>query len=433
MATLGVWMNGLHAAEWTQARGAHQLIYNPAWVRSPAGRALSLSLPFTPDNVPHRGDVVANYFDNLLPDSDGIRMRLRSHFGTDSTSAFDLLRAIGRDCVGAIQLLPEGREPVGWNRIDAEPLTEREAERAIDGMLSGRRVLGQEDEGAFRISIAGAQEKIAFLWHEGKWCRPRGATPTTHILKLPLGTIGALQMDMHDSVENEWLCLKLLAGFGLPAPDCEIVQFGARRALAVQRFDRAWQDERWIARLPQEDFCQAMGLPSGKKYESEGGPGMKTIIGILDAGSRAMEDKRTFVKAQVLFWMLAATDGHAKNFSLFHERRGTHRMTPLYDILSAWPIMGRGPNKLDPHKAELAMAVRSKNAHRKLKDIRPRHWDAVTKMAGLGEAAPLLHEIVQQTPRAIEVVMQKLPPRFPAVVRDKVVEGLQRTASELRP
>ena len=95
--------------------------------------------------------------------------------------------------------------------------------------------------------------------------------------------------------------------------------------------------------------------------------------------------------------------------------------------------MGQGHNKLGPHKAELAMAVRSKNARWKLKDIRPRHWDAVTKMAGLGEAAPLLHEIVQQTPRAIEVVMQKLPPRFPAVVRDKVVDGLQRTASELRP
>ncbi len=432
MATLGVWMNGLRVADWTQSRGTNVLTYDPAWVQSPAGRALSLSLPFTPGNVPHRGDVVANYFDNLLPDSDRIRSRLRTHFGTDSTGAFDLLRAIGRDCVGAVQLLPEDEDPTGWNRVDAEPLTEAEAERAIDAMLSGGRVLGQEDETPFRISIAGAQEKIAFLRHRNKWCRPRGATPTTHILKLPLGRVGALQMDMQDSVENEWFCLNLLAAYGLPVPACEIVQFGARRGLAVERFDRAWQqNNRWIARLPQEDFCQALGLPSVKKYEAEGGPGIKQILGVLDAGSRAIYDKRTFVKTQVLFWMLAATDGHAKNFSLFHERGGTHRMTPLYDVLSAWPIMGRGQNKLDPHKAELAMAVRGKNAHWKLKEIKPRHWDAVTKLAGLGDAAPLLHEIVQQTPRALASVRKKLPARFPANVSDSIAEAVQRSASDL--
>lgn len=295
---------------------------------------------------------------------DRIRSRLRSRFGTVSTEAFDLLSAIGRDCVGAIQLLPPDTEPKGWDRIEAEPLSEQEAEQAINAMLAGGRALGQGEEEGFRISLAGAQEKIAFRKHEGQWCRPRGATPTTHIIKLSLGRIGALQMDMKDSVENEWLCMKLFAAFGLPVPDCEIVQFGERRTLAVARFDRAWQTKnRWIARLPQEDFCQAMGLPSTRKYESDGGPGMKDVIRILDAGSRAEADKRAFVKAQILFWLLAATDGHAKNFSLFHERGGTHRLTPFYDVLSAWPIMGSGANQWDRHKAKLAMAVRSRNAH----------------------------------------------------------------------
>lgn len=431
MSTLIVWMNGLHAASWTHARGGHELRYEPSWLVSPAGRALSLSLPFTPGNVAHRGAVVANYFDNLLPDSERIRARLRTKFGTGSTEAFDLLTAIGRDCVGAIQLLPPEQGPRGWNRIEAEPLTEAAAEHAIDVMLSGGRALGQEDESDFRISIAGAQEKIAFLRHNGRWCRPLGATPTTHIIKLPLGRIGALQMDMQDSVENEWLCLRLMAAFGFEVPACEIVQFGARKALAVERFDRSLQSGGWIARLPQEDLCQALGLPSAQKYESDGGPGMKDILAILDAGVRASDDKRAFVKAQILFWLLAATDGHAKNFSLFHERGGTHRLTPFYDVLSAWPIMGRGANQLDPHKAKLAMAVRSKNAHWKLNDIKPRHWDAVARMAGLGDAAPLLHEIARTTPGAITAVNRQLPRNFPGVVRDRIFEGIERGVARL--
>lgn len=161
MATLHVWMNGLHAATWVHTRGSHRLQYEATWLQSPAGRPFSLSLPFTPGNVAHQGEVVANYFDNLLPDSDRIRSRIRSRFGTESTEAFALLTAIGRDCVGAIQLLPPGEEPVGWDRIEADPLTAREAEQEIDAMLSGGRTLGQEEGGAFRISLAGAQEKIA--------------------------------------------------------------------------------------------------------------------------------------------------------------------------------------------------------------------------------------------------------------------------------
>ncbi|MBI4625424.1 MAG: type II toxin-antitoxin system HipA family toxin [Verrucomicrobia bacterium] len=430
-STLSIWMNGLRVGTWTQVRGTHRLQYEPGWVQSPAGRALSLSLPFTPGNAAHRGDVVANYFDNLLPDSDTIRSRLRSRFSTSSTGAFDLLTAIGRDCVGAVQLLPEDETPAGFDRIEAAPLTDEGVERQIAASLSGARVLGREEAGDFRISIAGAQEKTALLFHRGKWCRPLGATPTTHILKLPLGLIGHLQVDLQNSVENEWLCLRLMRAFGLPTASGEMVEFGARRVLAVERFDRASQPAGWIARLPQEDFCQALGLPGSKKYESDGGPGMREILRVLDTSVRATEDKRAFVKAQIVFWLLAATDGHAKNFSIFHERGGTCRLTPFYDVLSAWPIIGRGPNHLDWHKARLAMAVRSKNAHWKLGEIKARHWDAVARAAGLGSAGPLLQEIATQMPRAIESVNRQIPPKFPAAVHDKIFTGLQRTAAQL--
>ena len=430
-STLVIWMNGMHVGTWTQTRGTHALEYDPAWVESPAGRALSLSLPFTPANTAHRGAVVANFFDNLLPDSDAIRSRIRSKFATPSTEAFDLLTAIGRDCVGAVQLLPEGQEPLGFDRVEAEPLTVAGVEQAIAAALSGARSLGQQEAADFRVSLAGAQEKTALLFHRGKWSRPLGATPTTHILKLPLGFVGHLQMDMRDSVENEWLCSRLMQAFGLGTASCEILEFGNRKVLAVERFDRESQPGGWIARLPQEDFCQALGLPSTKRYEADGGPGMRDILRVLDSSARAVEDKRAFARAQIVFWVLAAVDGHAKNFSIFHERGGSYRLTPFYDVLSAWPIIGRGPGKLDSHKAKLAMAVRSKNAHWKLNEIRVRHWDAVTRAAGLGSATSLLQEIVTQTPRVIETVTRLMPARFPAAVQDKIFGNLQRTATGL--
>ncbi len=430
-SSLVIWMNGVQAGVWTQTRGTHLLQYDPAWMNSPVGRALSLSLPFTPANVPHRGAIVANFFDNLLPDSDAIRSRIRSKFATRSTEAFDLLAAIGRDCVGAIQLLPEGREPVGFNRIEGEPMTDTQVERAIAASLSGGRALGWEETEDFRISLAGAQEKTAFLYHRGKWCRPLGATPTTHIFKLPLGLIGHLQMDMGDSVENEWLCSHLMQAFGLDTASCKVIKFGNRKVLAVERFDRAHQAGGWIARLPQEDFCQALGLAGTKKYESEGGPGMREILRVLDGSSRAAGDKEAFVKAQMVFWMLAAVDGHARNYSIRHERGGSYRLTPFYDVLSAWPIIGRGANKLDVHKARLAMAVRTKNAHWKLNEIKARHWDVVARAAGLGSATSLLREIVTQTPRVLETVARKIPAHFPTIVRDKIFGGLQKTVKEV--
>jgi serine/threonine-protein kinase HipA len=429
---LGIWMNGLRVGTWSVVRGTHRLQYDPDWVESPAGRALSLSLPFTPGNVPHTGDVVRNYFDNLLPDSDAIRSRIRSRFGTSSTEAFDLLTAIGRDCIGAVQLLPKAETPVGFDRIDAEPLTDAEVEQLIGASLSGARVLGQEEPDDFRISLAGAQEKTALLFDRGRLCRPRGATPTTHILKLPLGLIGHMQVDMRGSLENEWLCMQVMREFGLQVPDCEILEFGSRRVLAVERFDRARQTGGWIARLPQEDFCQALGLSSSLKYQSDGGPGMRDILRVLEASEHAHDDMRAFMKAQVVFWLLAAPDGHAKNFSLFHERGGRYRLTPFYDVLSAWPIIGTGANQLDWHKVKLAMAVRSKNPHWKLSEIKARHWIETGKRCGIADMPAILADLVTRAPAVIEQVQAAIPKGFPAKIADAILAGVRTSSMRLR-
>ncbi|AVR87915.1 type II toxin-antitoxin system HipA family toxin [Thauera aromatica] len=426
---LNAWINGRLVGQWRlPARGATEFQYERDWVASPEGRPLSLSLPFTLDNLPLRGDAVRNYFDNLLPDSDRIRTRLQSRFRTDSTGAFDLLQAIGRDCVGAVQLLPDDVEPGGVFRIDVEPLDDAGIERILKGTVSPNKLLGQAaaDDGDFRISIAGAQEKTALTRHDGRWCRPLGATPTTHIFKLPLGLVGNRQADMRTSVENEWLCAQVLAGFGLPVAACEIQRFGDQKVLIVERFDRrlASSGSYWL-RLPQEDFCQATGTPPGAKYESDGGPGLVDLARILQQSEAREADLKTLFTAQLLFWMLAATDGHAKNFSLFLLPGGRYRLTPLYDVLSAWPVAGTGPNQLDYEKLRLAMAVRGKNTHYRLRDIQRRHFNDMAQKCGLGrDMEHLIDELVSRTSHVLEALSRALPPDFPADVFDAVANSL---------
>ncbi|MDO9160259.1 MAG: HipA domain-containing protein, partial [Burkholderiaceae bacterium] len=152
-----------------------------------------------------------------------------------------------------------------------------------------------------------------------------GATPTTHILKPPIGVTPGRNLDLSLSMENEWLCCQIARELGLPTAPCHIEDFGQRRALVVQRFDRAWHPDGWIVRLPQEDFCEARGVASSQKYEHQGGPGIDACLDVLKGGEAFDADARNFLCAQLLFWFLAAIDGHAKNFSLFVLPGGRYR------------------------------------------------------------------------------------------------------------
>src|SRR3990172_335618 len=254
---LAIWVNGKRAGEWLiPTRGDEWLQYDAAWIQSDEGRPLSLSLAFNLDNSPIKGAAVHNYFDNLLPDSEAIRQRLQTKFRTESQSAFDLLVAIGRDCVGAIQLLPPDEPPVDVHEIAAQPLSEKEIEAALIQTTSSTALRSLDDDD-FRISIAGAQEKSAFLLHQGRWCKPLGTTPTTHIFKLPLGLVGGIQADMSQSLENEWLCSRIVSAYGMPIARTEMKTFASQKVLIVERFDRQLDSSgRYWLRLIQEDFCQ---------------------------------------------------------------------------------------------------------------------------------------------------------------------------------
>lgn len=439
---LGLWMNGSFVGTWSlQPSMGEVLQYDSDWVSSERGRPLSISLPFTPGNGPHRGGAVRTYFENLLPDSDVIRQRIARRFRTNSTDAFSLLAEIGRDCVGALQIMPDGVAPIHVKSVQATALSDAEIARLLSGVVT-QEPMGTSgfDDDDFRISIAGAQEKTALLRFEERWCRPHAGTPTSHIFKLPVGLVGNMRFDLSESVENEWLCSEILAAFGLPVARTEPLQFEGSKVLAVERFDRAWSknenEPTWLMRLPQEDMCQATGTPPYLKYEADGGPGFARIMSLLETSRHAEQDRRVFFQSQVLFWMLCATDGHAKNFSLFMHPGGSYSLTPLYDVLSAYPILGEGPDKLSPFRAKMAMAVRSKNPHWLMRDIQRRHWLAVGHRYGVisahGQSAErVVDELIALTPEVIKSVRAKLPLDFSAVLAERILGGLQTSADKL--
>ena len=437
--SLSVWTNGQKIGLWRlPARGDMELTYDLQWMAAPSGRPLSLSLPYTLDGSPLKGARVSNFFENLLPDSDVIRRRLATRFRTASIGAFDLLQAIGRDCVGAVQLLAEDEQPVGYDVIEGTPLTDDDVEQHLARVVApvgfGLRAL--EEENDFRISLAGAQEKSALLWHDGRWMRPHGATPTTHIMKLPLGLVGNSKVNLSTSVENEWLSMNIMQAYGLPTASCEVLTFGRQRVLSVKRFDRQLHSSgKWLMRLPQEDFCQALGVAPHLKYEADGGPGIRSIAAVLRNSFNSVEDLRTFVAAQIIFWMLAAPDGHAKNFSLQLLAGGAYRLTPLYDVMSIWPVEGpgQGQGQWSWHKAKMAMALPGKNRHYHMKDIQRRHFNGLGVLCGLGtDAEPLIRQIVSSTECVIQEVSARLPQDFNLHVADTVFNGLQRAAAKLQ-
>lgn len=433
--TLALWANGTYVGRWTiAARGNMELQYDPAWRASGLGRPLSLSLPFGLGDEPLKGPAVEHYFDNLLPDSPAIRKRVAERFRTGSVEAFDLLSAIGRDCVGALQFLPEGAAPVGHDRVEGVEVDEAAIERHLLEVVTPDRFGAARDpDDDFRISLAGAQEKDAFLHWNGRWMKPRGATPTTHIFKLPLGLVGGRQADFSTSVDNEWLCLKLLAAYGLPVPKAEIASFGPQRVLVVERFDRVVSgDGQRLLRLVQEDFCQATGTSPLVKYEAEGGPGLGVLFNLLQQSVNAERDLHTLMASQLLFWMLRAPDGHAKNFSIHLLPGGRYRLTPLYDVMSAYPVMGDGPNQWSPRELKLAMALVGKNRHFVAEHIQRRHFNSTAKRFGYGETTePLIQELIERTPGVIDEVQRALPPGFSNEVAVKVLSGLQTAARAL--
>jgi serine/threonine-protein kinase HipA len=406
---LNVYLNGRPVGRLQRAAsGAIDFQYDPEWLQWENAIPVSLSLPLREDRF--IGDPVFAVFDNLLPDNDGIRARLAEKAGAEGDDAYSLLAAVGRDCVGALQFLPDGEEQGASGAVSGRRVSDGEIAKIIANLA--RNPLGISDDEEFRISIAGAQEKTALLFWKKRWHVPHGTTATTHILKPQLGKLPN-GIDMSQSVENEHLCLRIVDALGIPAAASEIVDFDDRRVLVVERFDRLWTRDKRLLRIPQEDMCQALSVPPSRKYEADGGPGILRIAELLKGSDTPEQDRLMFLKAQVVFWLLAAIDGHAKNFSIRLASGGRFQLTPLYDVMSAQPALDA--NQIRHNKTKLAMAV-GDNRHYVVKQIAPRQFAQTGALCGLPskEVIRMLQELVDTGAAAINDAIGGLPEDFPA-------------------
>ena len=425
-APLDVYMNRRKVGQYFRdPDGAFAFTYAPEWLAWENTLPISRSLPLRAER--YVGQPVIAVFENLLPDSDDIRRRVAERVGAEGVDAYSLLARIGRDCVGALQFLAEGEEPGDNRMLTGEPLSDAQIAAMLKDL--GRTPLGIRAERDFRISVAGAQEKTALLFHDGQWVEPTGTTPTTHILKPAIGTLPN-GMDLTDSVENEHFCLRLMAAFGLPVARTEITTFAGTKALVIERFDRLRARDGRLIRLPQEDCCQALSVPPTRKYQSEGGPGIVEICGLLQGSDEPQRDRANFLKATILFWLIGATDGHAKNFSIALMPGGRFVMTPLYDVLTVQPSLDAGQLQIKDMK--LAMRA-GKSRHYKVSEIQGRHFVETGLAAGFSreQVANIFTEIHTRAEQAFATALADMPAGFPGVLFDSVKRGFDQRLPRL--
>lgn len=384
---LNVYQNGDKVGALTrESSGAIYFQYDAEWLNNPDGTQVSLSLPLS--ETRYSGTEVMAVFDNLLPDSENVRQQIAERTHANGRDPYSLLEAIGRDCVGALQFLPDDQEPDAPGTVKARQLADSEIGALLRNLH--HTPLGLSTNKDFRFSVAGAQEKTTLLFWKNRWHLPVGATATTHILKPQIGKLQS-GLDLTRSVENEHLCMTLLKFLGLPVADTRIVDFDGVRALTVQRFDRWWKDKKALLRRPQEDCLQALGVPSSRKYESDGGPGITEVMQLLNSSETPLADQVLFMKTQICFWLIAATDGHAKNFSIFLGPGGRFALTPVYDVMSAQPLYtARQMTKKD---MKLAMCF-GRNRHYNIDTITRRHFYESAEMCNM--ASSRIDEIIEE-------------------------------------
>lgn len=433
-APLDVYVNNRLAGHLLkEAGGAISYRYSEEWHDWENKFPISLSLPLTGST--YRGAIVDAVFANLLPDNPDIRRKVAERTGAAGIDAWSLLEEVGRDCVGAMQFLPEGERPDALGVVRGEPVSDEQIERLLANL--GTVPLGIDPEHAFRISVAGAQEKTALTHHKGQWILPSGTTPTTHILKPQIGTIPTPvgSIDMNASVDNEHYCLVLLDKFGLDVARTEITTFGERRVLVVERFDRLWRSDGSLLRLPQEDFCQALGVPSSRKYQStveghKNGPGVLDIMKLLLESDRPNKDRTDFFASQIIFWLIGATDGHAKNFSVFLLPGGRFRLTPFYDVLTVQTAfdLHQIPNK------DFRTAMSVGRGKYKILEISGRHFVETGRKAGLGPTAisRTITDVIDHAPVALEAALLQMPGDFPENIHWSVAAAVTGRLDQLK-
>lgn len=374
---LNVWFaDRLVGYLWRNSVGAIGFRYEPDWIDS-GGFAVSLTLPIShTEDFLAEDSVAHHFFANLLPEGGA-----REHIVRDlkiSNSDFDLLRAIGGECAGALSILPVEHHPSGNRSYRALP--DKELARLI--AQRGQIYAAWPKKKRPRLSLAGAQDKCPVLIRNGNYFLPEGEAPSSHILKFEL-------TDYSHLPAYETFTSNLARNIGLPVIDIELHSSEGHFFAQVERYDRIMDEHGEVQRLHQEDFCQALGYGHEKKYQDSGGPGFAECYHLLqDVSTDPAFDAQNLLRWQIFNVLAGNSDGHAKNLSLLYLQNGEIRLSPFYDL-----VCTRAIERIDYH---LAFAV---GGQRDPGQISTTNWDTLASQCDLGSR--FLHRMIQDTASAL--------------------------------
>ena len=392
--------------------------YSPEYAADPSSTPLSVSMPLRVSPYSHA--TVHPYLWGLLPDNERVLERWAREFGCSPTDVAGLLRGVGADVAGAAQYVAADTTPEESSPGGVEWLSEDDIAQFLRDLQRDTTAWRPHAEG--RWSLAGAQAKIALLHDRAtdRWGIPHGETPTTHIVKPAISGLDDFDI-------NEHLCLTAARRAGLIAATTSIVTFADQRALVVERYDRITDGTGTVLRVHQEDLCQALSVHPDRKYEVDGGPGADQLGRLIRdiAGDR---DAARLFSAIAYTWLVLATDGHAKNYSLLLS--GHHvRLAPLYDIASALPHLDH------PRTARLAQKI---GGEYRADSVQRRHWERLARPLGLdpNQAGELVVSLAERLPDALADAAHNSnlttdERRVADTIRDQITVWAARRAHEL--
>lgn len=383
--------------------GAIRFAYAKEWLDSVNAVPLSVSLPL--QQQPFKPNETRPFFAGLLPEEDSRRLIART-FGISEKNDFALLERIGAECAGAVSLRPAGELPAPahpkYQEVSHEELAALLAELPRRPLLAGER--------GIRLSLAGAQGKLALLIRNGRFFLPIDGAPSSHIIK---------PQSLHFSglVENEFFCMRLASMVGLKVPPVEVCAVGDIRFLQVERFDRRQLPDGSLERIHQEDFCQALGIVPEMKYQQEGGPNIQKCFDLVRVASDVPgPDLLQLFDAVVFNFLIGNCDAHGKNFSLLREDHKV-RLAPLYDLVGtqAYPELS----------ASMAMKIGGQKDPRRLS---ARNWRKFFAEAGFGLA--VAEQRLRSIARQIATVAEDLSAQGCAGA-DKVLPTIRTSHQKL--
>ena len=401
--TLDVYLHSEFVGHLTQDNGGQMIFqYAESWLDRPSSAPLSQSLPLRKERVSR--NECRGYFGGILPE-ESKREIIARNLGISARNDYAMLEQIGGECAGAVTFVPTG-EPLPESDYRYRALSSEEL-AAVLRELPKRPLLAGEE--GIRLSLAGAQDKVAVRVDGGEISLPLGGAPSTHILK-PGGD------RFEGVVANEALCMKLAAAIGIPTAKVEARTIEGMEYLLVERYDRIYRADSGqvpvLERLHQEDFCQALGIASEMKYQKEGGPSLKQCFALMrEVSSTPVIDLSRLLDAVIFNYLVGNNDAHGKNFSLLYRGIGTDDMqvslSPLYDSLSTvyYPEVSRS----------MAMKLGGQYSSER---VMPPNFEQFAEEAGL--AKPMVRR------RVLEVV-EKILAALPALEQvDNTTEAIAR-------